>query len=159
MNRHNHTLRGRRLNLQFASEEATKRSGAAKKKAREAEEREGMRKPRHAGGFGAGAGAGGRPPKRPRYFEENEGGEEGGYEARTAGNAGPADYASEKGAAARIAAMVSGGGEDAPAPERRSGPKPKWEQAGRPRPGAALAMAKREKVGIVASEGNKITFD
>jgi hypothetical protein len=35
----------------------------------------------------------------------------------------------------------------------------KWEAAGRPRPGAALAMAKREKVGIVAGEGKKITFD
>lgn len=35
----------------------------------------------------------------------------------------------------------------------------KWESAGRPRPGAALAMAQREKVGIVESQGAKITFD
>lgn len=35
----------------------------------------------------------------------------------------------------------------------------KWEASGRPRPGAALAMAQREKVGIVESQGNKITFD
>lgn len=35
----------------------------------------------------------------------------------------------------------------------------KWEATGRPRPGAALAMAQREKVGIVESQGNKITFD
>ncbi|ORY31218.1 hypothetical protein BCR39DRAFT_526969 [Naematelia encephala] len=35
----------------------------------------------------------------------------------------------------------------------------KWEATGRPRPGAALAMAKREKVGIVEGKGEKITFD
>jgi hypothetical protein len=36
----------------------------------------------------------------------------------------------------------------------------KWEATGRPRPGAALAMAKREKVGIVeGGGGQKITFD
>lgn len=35
----------------------------------------------------------------------------------------------------------------------------KWEATGRPRPGAALAMAKREKVGIVEGEGQKIVFD
>lgn len=34
----------------------------------------------------------------------------------------------------------------------------KWEATGRPRPGAALAMAKREKVGIVESQGKKIVF-
>jgi hypothetical protein len=34
----------------------------------------------------------------------------------------------------------------------------KWEVAGRPRPGAALAMAKRENVSIVESQGKKITF-
>lgn len=35
----------------------------------------------------------------------------------------------------------------------------KWQAAGRPRPGAALAMAKRERVGIVPGEGKKISFD
>jgi hypothetical protein len=35
----------------------------------------------------------------------------------------------------------------------------KWEKAGRQRPGAALALAKRAPVGIVASEGKKVTFD
>ncbi len=36
----------------------------------------------------------------------------------------------------------------------------KWEAAGRPRPGAALAMAKRENVAIVAGAGGKkTTFD
>lgn len=35
----------------------------------------------------------------------------------------------------------------------------KWESSGRPRPGAALAMAKRENVAIVEGAGQKITFD
>lgn len=35
----------------------------------------------------------------------------------------------------------------------------KWEAAGRKAPGAALAAAKREKVGIVEGTGSKITFD
>jgi hypothetical protein len=37
----------------------------------------------------------------------------------------------------------------------------KWEVSGRPRPGAALAMAKRENVAIVegGAKGKKITFD
>jgi hypothetical protein len=175
MNRRNHSLRGRRLTLQFASVDATKRSGAAKKKAREAEERDGTRPRRDAGGH-AGGRDGGRPPKRPRYFDNENGGqaqgeggdEDGGYEARSR-YSGPTDYKSEKSAASRIAAMVSGEGEQSG--ERRSGGggggggggngagKYKWEKAGRQAPGAALAMAKREKVGIVASEGNKIKFD
>lgn len=35
----------------------------------------------------------------------------------------------------------------------------KWEAAGRKAPGAALAAAKREKVGIVEATGSKIVFD
>jgi hypothetical protein len=35
----------------------------------------------------------------------------------------------------------------------------KWEAAGRTAPGAALAAAKREKVGIVEGTGSKIVFD
>ncbi|KAK4685516.1 hypothetical protein P7C73_g4630, partial [Tremellales sp. Uapishka_1] len=35
----------------------------------------------------------------------------------------------------------------------------KWQAAGRPRPGAALAMAKRENVSVVESTGSKIVFD
>ena len=51
------------------------------------------------------------------------------------------------------------GGDDA-APEPKKDQRGKrWEATGRPRPGAALAMAKREKVGIVKGEGEKIVFD
>lgn len=45
--------------------------------------------------------------------------------------------------------------------ERRARPAKlaKWEQSGRQAPGAALAMAKRENVGIVESQGKKVVFD
>lgn len=140
-----------------------------------------------------GGGRGGFAGRPQRHFD-NDGGDDGyagrgertaggdddgGYEARTRGNApaGPSDYKSEAASAARIAAMVSGGsggygagnddyggdnaGYAAPAPSAPKGDKrgKKWESTGRPRPGAALAMAKREKVGIVESAGSKITFD
>lgn len=49
------------------------------------------------------------------------------------------------------------GGEEAPRKSTSMIGK-KWEVAGRPRPGAALAMAKRENVSIVESQGKKITF-
>jgi hypothetical protein len=49
------------------------------------------------------------------------------------------------------------GGEEAPRKSTSMVGK-KWEVAGRPRPGAALAMAKRENVSIVESQGKKITF-
>ena len=68
---------------------------------------------------------------------------------------------------ARIAVAQSFDGapdaETAPREARPKGDKrgKKWEATGRPRPGAALAMAKREKVSIVTGgqQGNKITFD
>ena len=52
----------------------------------------------------------------------------------------------------------AGGAEERP---KRTGDKrgKKWETSGRPRPGAALAMAKRENVAIVAPQGQKISFD
>jgi len=51
------------------------------------------------------------------------------------------------------------GGDEAPAARKSTSMiGKKWEVAGRPRPGAALAMAKRENVSIVESQGKKITF-
>ena len=46
-----------------------------------------------------------------------------------------------------------------PRPKGKDERGKKWQATGRPRPGAALAMAKREKVGIVKAEGAKIVFD
>lgn len=67
---------------------------------------------------------------------------------------------------AALARQVLGGGgggyggeEGEQGGERRDKRGKKWETSGRPRPGAALAMAKREKVGIVAGQGQKISFD
>lgn len=170
LNRKNHYLRGRRLVLQFASESATKRAGGRKGDGD---------KPRGPGGPG---GARGAPRPRPARYFESAGGEdgegeghsqahggddEGGYEAHSRGPTGPTDYKSEAAAAARIAAMVSGGGGGGDDSRGGYGGKPekvdkrgkKWESTGRPRPGAALAMAQREKVGIVESAGTKVTFD
>jgi RNA recognition motif-containing protein len=48
------------------------------------------------------------------------------------------------------------GGEDGEHKDTRG---KKWEASGRTAPGAALAAAKREKVGIVEGTGSKITFD
>lgn len=148
MNKKNHFLRGIKLTLQYASQEATKRAGGKRK---------------HDGKTGN------RPMKRERLARahppvEGRGAQDGGYEQRSAVPA-QTDFRSESAAQARIAAMVSGGGDDG-GEERRHEPSDKrdkrgkkWESTGRPRPGAALAMAKRENVGIVESAGSKITFD
>ncbi|KAJ9119156.1 hypothetical protein QFC22_003647 [Naganishia vaughanmartiniae] len=42
--------------------------------------------------------------------------------------------------------------------EKKDARGKKWETAGRPKPGAALMMAKRESVAIVAGQGKKTTF-
>ncbi|WVF68213.1 hypothetical protein IAT40_002978 [Kwoniella sp. CBS 6097] len=57
------------------------------------------------------------------------------------------------------AAAGLGGEGQADEPKRNDKRGKKWEVTGRPRPGAALAMAKRENVAIVEGAGKKITFD
>ena len=110
------------MNLQYASEEATKRSGGN----RNLPDRLGA--------------AGGAPNKRPRAFPRQDESTEDAPE--------PTGYAGRTYDAAQ----------DAPEPKKDQRGK-RWEATGRPRPGAALAMAKREKVGIVKAEGAKIVFD
>jgi hypothetical protein len=118
---------------QYASVEATKRSGSEKKSL--------PPKP--------------RGPKRPRTEHD-------GAEGSTEGTEGAADGADFP---AKSTGPSSAFGEHGGIPfrgkEQRKGDQrgKKWESAGRPRPGAALAMAKREKVGIVEAQGSKITFD
>nr|XP_018259767.1 RNA-binding protein rnp24 [Kwoniella dejecticola CBS 10117]OBR81925.1 RNA-binding protein rnp24 [Kwoniella dejecticola CBS 10117] len=106
-NRKNHYFNGRRLTVEFASEEAAKRSG-------------GKSKPKS---------------DKPRKF----------YESTNTGEAGEGE------------GDVEAGSEVAEKKNDKRGKK--WEVTGRPRPGAALAMAKRENVGIVEGSGSKITFD
>lgn len=148
MNKKNHFLRGIKLTLQYASQEATKRAGGKRN-----------------GGAKSDPHKRERQARAPRYFENNGDGEQdGGYEARSAATPAQTDFKSEAAAQARIAAMVAGGGGGDDEPRREPSDKrdkrgKKWESTGRPRPGAALAMAKREKVGIVESAGTKVTFD
>lgn len=98
-------------------------------------------------GRGKKAAAGGTGKKvRPGKEERNR--QKGRY-FTTEGGEGTAGEGQGEGAGA--AAGGSGGRKDVRGK--------KWEATGRPRPGAALAMAQREKVGIVESQGNKITFD
>ncbi|WVW80793.1 hypothetical protein I302_102780 [Kwoniella bestiolae CBS 10118] len=108
-NRKNHYFNGRRLTVEFASEEAAKRSG-------------GRSKPK----------IGGDKPKK--FYESTP-------------------------ASGETLTEQDGIAEDAPSEKKNDKRGKKWEVTGRPRPGAALAMAKRENVGIVEGEGKKITFD
>ncbi|KLT44649.1 hypothetical protein CC85DRAFT_307043 [Cutaneotrichosporon oleaginosum] len=146
MNKKNHFLRGHKLTLQYASQEATKRAGGKRNRD---DARPGPAKFQ-------------RRERAPRYFENGDGE----HASAPVPTSAPAhtDFKSEAAAQARIAAMVSGegGGESGGGDERRDKRDKrgkKWESTGRPRPGAALMMAKREKVGIVESAGSKITFD
>jgi hypothetical protein len=90
--------------------------------------------------------------------------------AVAAGTATADEVASHEKAVAAAAEHASSGG--APGDRKRSAPNEggerragrpaklaKWEQSGRQAPGAALAMAKRENVGIVESQGKKVVFD
>ncbi|ORX40994.1 hypothetical protein BD324DRAFT_678396 [Kockovaella imperatae] len=144
INRKNYTLVGRSLLLQYASEDAARRAGSGPKghtKRAPRTERaiaQGDRPPPHA-----------RPPRpvstpkssfidiqpRPRPVVVEA-------ESRPM-TEGPDTYV------------------DRPERSERKNDKrgKKWEATGRPKPGAALAMAKREKVGIVEAKGEKITFD
>ncbi|WVQ63369.1 uncharacterized protein L199_001522 [Kwoniella botswanensis] len=111
-NRKNHYFNGRRLTVEFASEEAAKRSG-------------GKSRPKLPIG------------DKPRKF----------YDSAPA--AGETSVGDEQ----------DGTSEDGPVEKKNDKRGKKWEVTGRPRPGAALAMAKRENVGIVEGSGQKITFD
>ncbi|KAK8850560.1 hypothetical protein IAR55_004478 [Kwoniella newhampshirensis] len=131
-NRKNHFYGGRRLTVEFASEEAAKRSG-------------GRPKPRLDN------------PKPRRAFHQNGDGDDAGAGA----GSGERRFAPRRDAPPHHS--VEGGDEEG---ERERKPKregdqrgKKWEATGRPRPGAALAMAKRENVAIVEGSGQKITFD
>lgn len=138
---------GRRLQLEYASEEATKRSG------------------------------GGSREKRPRTqgVEQREDGDDvrpkrsrnnGAVKAKESGAQESAEGLGELEIARIAVAQSFDGTSNTHAADRDARPKgdkrgKKWEATGRPRPGAALAMAKREKVSIVTGgqQGNKITFD
>ncbi|WWD20742.1 hypothetical protein CI109_105218 [Kwoniella shandongensis] len=126
-NRKNHYFGGRRLTVEFASEEAAKRSGGRPKPRLDNPK---PRRPFHQNGDGDDSAAGGErrfPPRRDAPPHQSGDGEQGEQERK------PKREGDQRGK--------------------------KWEATGRPRPGAALAMAKRENVAIVEGTGEKITFD
>jgi hypothetical protein len=151
--RGNHFYGARKLTLQYASEAAAKRSGGKKNHAAFAEEKP-VRKPRE--------GREGREGRPARKWGNKDAGEDGGdgheHETKAAGAFDQAALARQVlGAGAGGADGGYEGGEDRPRKNDKRGKK--WETTGRPRPGAALAMAKRENVAIVAPQGQKISFD
>jgi hypothetical protein len=129
---HSYTLLRANYDPQYASAEATKRSGSEKKSL--------PPKP--------------RGPKRPRT--EHDAAEDTAEDITERG-----DIAVPAKSTGSSSAFGEHGEASFKGKEQRKGDQrgKKWESAGRPRPGAALAMAKREKVGIVEGQGSKITFD
>ena len=133
INRKNYAWDGRALLLQYASEDAAKRAGSGPKR--------NHRVPRTERTLGMDK-AIMRPPKRK-------------FEPVAVVDVNPEPIAPS----ADIPEPASAPEHLAPPARKNDQRGKKWEAAGRPRPGAALAMAKREKVGIVEAQGNKITFD
>lgn len=130
-NPRNHQLNGRKLVVEYASPEAVRRGGGGPP-------REKREKGGETGGRGKQFGAKRERPSRPRQGDAEGGGEEGEGEDQ-----GPP--------AKKRRADGGDGGKD-----RRD----KGGKGARPRskPGAALAMARREDVSIVPSQGKKIVF-
>lgn len=152
----NRIFRGRQLVLQYASAEATKRgtskhmTGPPKTKGAKGEQKgvQSERVKRFAGRSAWTKRDAARDTDRATAGE--------GAAAAAVENRSTNDSA--------IASQIVGKLDDATAGKQERGPRgdgkrgKKWEASGRPRPGAALAMAKREKVGIVESQGKKIVF-
>ena len=125
----NHHLDGRKLVVEYASADAVRRGGGAG--------------PRPKGS--SGVATAGKDRRERRESAEGKRGEKKGHLETAVSTLGPPDE--EK-------SMDSG---------RRSGGAfrtvVKGARKSRPAPGAALALAKRERVAIVASQGRKIIFD
>ena len=126
-NRNNYVYDARKITLQFASPEATKRSGG-----RESSKK--ISKIGHAG-----------PKRRAAVTAEKTISKE--LREAEAPRRKPKDEVEEEAGTSLKTERVG---------DQRG---KKWQAAGRPRPGAALAIAKREKVGIVEGRGEKIVFD
>jgi RNA recognition motif-containing protein len=126
----NHQLDGRKLVVEYASADAVRRGG----------------------------GAGHKPKKAPAEYSSEGHGYRKGHD-RTVG-----DGADEKRSTAAIATNPRPQVKESTTAGRRSGASTNAEVARKTRksrtaPGAALALAKREQVAIVPSQGRRITFD
>lgn len=145
INPRNHQLDGRKLVVEFASADAVRRGGgvvaASKKGGKETTNTDegGGNKRR-------------RPDERPQFGEQGEGGQARSRPPKRSRTDLPRDTETQA-------------EYDQPVPERktererRPGPPGGKVTGKRLKPGAALANAPREKVGIVKSEGKKIVFD
>lgn len=142
INPRNHTLDGRKLVVEYASADAVRR-GAPKPKRGEGEI------PRRGGGAYRGGSRGSARSAGPRGIRL----------AERASRAAEPDYSEPS-----IPTTVQSEGEPVAAADgKRSfgGPRPERREKGprvRPKPGAALALAKRESAAIVPMQGQKITF-
>ncbi|KAH8105978.1 hypothetical protein BXZ70DRAFT_917633 [Cristinia sonorae] len=136
VNVRNHRLDGRQLVVEYASPDAVRRGGAGPRPEKD-------KAKAHASGQGESFSRGDTRPKRKAAGED---GDEGGD-----------------------APMVAGGGDEIPAWKKRrtdtdtDGARThRYSRDGkpkaRPKPGAALALAKRETATIVPSQGKKIVF-
>ncbi|OSC98936.1 RNA-binding domain-containing protein [Trametes coccinea BRFM310] len=128
-NPRNHTLNGRKLVVEYASPEAVRRGGGGP--------------PRADKGHGGGQRGERRPGKRERDSGRAEDAAEGEQRPAKKRHADGGDEAEEKGARGK---RFDAGGKGGKNPRARA------------RPGAALALAKREDVSIVPSQGKKIVF-
>ncbi|KAL7422841.1 Nucleolar protein 13 [Cryptotrichosporon argae] len=175
LNRKNHYLRGHKLVVQFASAEAASRAG--RKRGADGDRQRPPRgeRPEHGGGSGGGGERRERPAKRfrpdaPPHAQARDDGDDAG-EADAERHVHVRKQTDRDLVSVVLGGNGGGAGEGGAAPERKAWAEragggdradkrgKKWESTGRPRPGAALAMAKREKVGIVESSGSKIVFD
>jgi len=126
----NHQLDGRKLVVEYASADAVRRGG----------------------------GAGHKPKKAPAEYPSE------GHAYRKRHDRTVGDGADEKRSTAAIATNPRPQEKESTAAGRRSGASTNAEVARKTRksrtaPGAALALAKREQVAIVPSQGRRITFD
>ncbi|KAI0772094.1 hypothetical protein BD413DRAFT_548290 [Trametes elegans] len=138
-NPRNHTLDGRKLVVEYASPEALRRGGGAgPPRDRDRGDRDRATKRDRAPRSAPTDDTSGRPAKRPRTGAGD------GAEAGGKGEDGERGGGAER----KAANFKSGRKADAAG----KGPRP------RARPGAALALAKREDVSIQPSQGKKIVF-
>ena len=133
INPRNHRLNGRDLVVEFASPDAVRRGGGGPRPPRDSE---GARKGRQDGDYS--------PRKRQKVSD--------GSAPAESADAPAFDPARSR--EGRDGKTDTHGGR----PTRERPGKDRGKRH-RPAPGAALALAKREQVGIVPSQGTKITFD
>ncbi len=131
----NHQLDGRKLVVEYASADAVRRGGGAGHKPRK-KSTEG-----HSEGHS-------RSKRRDSVVDD--GVNEGGSTVTTIPQSKPQK---EKSTAAGRRSDTS------TKPEVKNGTRNRKSKSSRPAPGAALALAKREQVAIVPSQGRRITFD